>query len=107
MNEKSEYSEAGGDLLTTDTPRIVALLASMERTLEKLERTMKNCKPLLRGEYYLTDREASERLRVTRQTLQEYRNQGKIPYCQLGGKILYRAGDIEKMLEDNYREAYR
>ena len=25
----------------------------------------------------------------------------------LGGKILYRAADIEKMLDDNYREAYR
>ncbi|KAA6319460.1 hypothetical protein EZS27_030651, partial [termite gut metagenome] len=53
-------------------------------------------------ERYLTDKEVSEKLKVSRRTLQDYRNEGKISYCQLGGKILYRESDIEKMLEDNY-----
>jgi excisionase family DNA binding protein len=56
----------------------------------------------LNGERYLTDKEVSEKLKVSRRTLQDYRNEGKISYCQLGGKILYRESDIEKMLEDNY-----
>ena len=30
-----------------------------------------------------------------------------IPYIQLGGKILYRESDIQKILMANYREAYR
>jgi len=105
--DRDRYSDVGNDLITQDTPRIAALLISMDRTLEKLERTMKNSKPLLKGEHYLTDKEVSKRLNVTRQTLQQYRNRGEIPYCQLGGKILYRAGDIEKMLDENYCEAYR
>ena len=37
--------------------------------------------------------------------LQDYRNQERIPYIQLGGKILYKASDIEKLLEDNYHKA--
>ena len=37
---------------------------------------------------------------------QDYRNEGRISYYQLGGKILYRESDIEKMLQENYREAY-
>ena len=32
---------------------------------------------------------------------------GVIPYIQLGGKILYRESDIQKILMPNYREAYR
>ena len=61
--------------------------------------------PLLGGEHYLTDRELSERLKISRRTLQDYRNNGVLPYRQLGGKILYRESDIEKMLQENYRKA--
>ena len=47
------------------------------------------------------------RLKVSRRTLQDYRNEGRIAYIQLGGKILYRESDIERMLADSYRSAYR
>ena len=59
----------------------------------------------LDGEHYLTDRELSGRLKISRRTLQEYRNEGRLPYIQLGGKVLYRESDIEKMLRDGYRKA--
>jgi len=61
----------------------------------------------LNGEKYLTDKEVSEKLKVSRRTLQDYRNQGRIAYIQLGGKILYKESDIEKMLEDNYYKAWQ
>ena len=32
-------------------------------------------------------------------------DQGRIPYIQLGGKILYRQSDIERLLEENYHPA--
>ena len=51
------------------------------------------------GEHYLTDRELSERLKISRRTLQDYRNNGILPYRQLGGKILYRKSDIEGVLQ--------
>ncbi len=34
---------------------------------------------LLGGEHYLTDRELSQRLKISRRTLQDYRNNGKLP----------------------------
>lgn len=107
MNRKPDYMELGGDLITKDNPRILSLFQSLDRVLDRMELMTKNCKPVLKGEHYLTDKEVSERLKITRQTLQEYRNKGKIAYCQFGGKILYRASDIEKMLAANYREAYK
>ena len=66
-----------------------------------------NYRPLLNGERYLTDREVSELLKVSRRTLQEYRNEGILPYIPLGGKVLYRESDLQKVLEEHYHPAYR
>ena len=63
--------------------------------------------PMLDGERFMTDKELCARLQLSRRTLQDYRNNGVIPYIQLGGKILYRESDIQKILMANYREAYR
>ena len=60
-------------------------------------------RPLLGGEHYLTDRELSQRLKISRRTLQDYRNNGILPYRQLGGKIIYRESDIERVLQSYYR----
>lgn len=68
-------------------------------------RTVEN-RPVLGGGRYLTDKEVSAQLKLSRRTLQDYRNEGRISYYQLGGKILYRESDIEKMLQESYQEAY-
>ena len=68
---------------------------------------MANNRPTLGGERFLTDKEVSAWLKVSRRTLQDYRNNGILPYTQVGGKILYRASDIEKTLMKGYKEAYR
>lgn len=76
------------------------------RTLEQLERDLDRCvelsRPTLGGERYLTDRELSERLKISRRTLQEYRSSGGIPYYCVCGKVLYRESDIERVLEEHY-----
>lgn len=72
-----------------------------------LDSAVKDYKPLLNGERYLTDTELSERLKLTKRTLQEYRNSGKIPFYQIGGRILYRESDIEQVLSNNYRAAFK
>lgn len=55
----------------------------------------------------MTDKEVAERLKVSRRTLQEYRNNRKIPFIIFGGKVLYRETDIESMLQENYKKAIR
>jgi len=93
------------DLITKKNEKIIAFFGALEETLSTLETTFDKCKPSLNGERYLTDKEVSEKLKVSRRTLQDYRSVGKLAYVQLGGKILYRESDIEKMLQDNYNEA--
>jgi excisionase family DNA binding protein len=95
------------EIITKDNERVVSFLKSIDRILDNIENLVKNHKPALNGERYLSDKELSERLRISRRTLQDYRNEGRIPFYQLGGKILYKESDIQRALEDGYREAYR
>ena len=60
-------------------------------------------KPLFVGELFLTGKEVCERLYISPRTLQDYRDRKVIPYTQFAGKILYKASDLEKMLELNYK----
>ena len=62
-----------------------------------------NWRPILNNDTFLTDAEVAERLRVTRRTLHEYRDQGIIPYYAIGGKYIYSERDVNKVLMDNYR----
>ena len=93
--------------MTRNNEKVMCLLNRMDRLLENMEYLTENYKPVLGGERFLTDKELSGILKVSRRSLQDYRNEGKIPYIQLGGKILYRESDIEQVLKNGYREAYR
>lgn len=94
------------EVIAKDNERIKALLGSLDKVLVKLENILTNYKPTLNGERFLTDVQVSERLKVSRRTLQQYRSEGRIPYFRFGGKSLYRESDIQKILEKNYCEEW-
>lgn len=81
---------------------IAGALASMRKAMRRASKLAEDYRPVMDGERYVTDRELSDILRVTRGTLQQYRNDGIIPYIQMGGKVLYRESDVEALLERNY-----
>jgi len=95
------------ELINKDNEWIIHFGGRLARLVDNYERLPANSRPTLGGERFFTDKEVSARLKVSRRTLQDYRNEGRIAYIQLGGKILYRESDIEKMLTDGYRSAYR
>ena len=47
---------------------------------------------------WMDNQEVCQQLNISPRTLQDYRNNGIIAYYQLGGKILYKESDIERML---------
>lgn len=103
-NEKS----SGSQVVTPDNnERIKAFFSSLDRLSGLMEKLFTDRRLTLNGESFYTDRELSQKLKVSRRSLQDYRNQGRIPYIQLGGKILYKSSDIEKILEDGYRKALK
>lgn len=88
------------ETITRDNEKVALLLERMDRLMENMESLSENYKLVLGGERFLTDKELSGMLKVSRRSLQDYRNEGRIPYIQLGGKILYRESDIEQVLKN-------
>lgn len=87
--------------------RVKSFFLSLERLSSSMERLFSSRRPTLNGESFYTDKELSQKLKISCRSLQDYRNEGRIPYIQLGGKILYRSSDIEKLLENGYRDTFR
>lgn len=95
-------------LLTPENDmRVRSFFSSLENLSNRVKKIRDNNKPSLDGERYYTDKELAVKLKVSRRSLQDYRNNGILPYTRIGGRILYRASDIERTLMDGYMEAYR
>lgn len=82
------------------------LLQTLKDALAYIEHVMKTHKPLFDGERYLTSEELCSILKISRRSLQDYRNNGVLPFIQLPGKVLFRESDIKKVLEKRFRAAY-
>ena len=95
------------ELILADKGLEVGFIGKLDALLEGIERVGASCKALPSNEQFLTDKEVSAWLKVSRRTLQDYRNNGMIAYYQLGGKILYKESDIERMVMSGYRNAHR
>ena len=92
------------EIVNKESRSVVSFFKSLDRLLDGIQ-TLANHRPSLGGEHYLSDKEVSTRLKVSRRTLQDWRTNGQIAYISLGGKTLYRESDIQTMLERNHRKA--
>ena len=100
MNEEN-------NVITMDTEDVTVLLQNVQKNSKWLSTFLESYSPPLDGERYLTDKEVSELLRVSRRTLQEYRNNRVLPFILLGGKVLYPESGLREVLETNYRRPIR
>lgn len=92
-------------VLTTNDNMIADVLKSIRMSMRKADELAENSFFPLNGELYLTDKDVSARLHISKRTLQEYRNTNILPYFIIGGKVLYRESDIQALLESNYRKS--
>ena len=95
------------ELIFADQELEVGFIGKLDALLEGIERIGGSHKASPSNEQFLTEKEVSAWLKVSRRTLQDYRNNGMIAYYQLGGKILYKESDIERMVMSGYRNAHR
>lgn len=94
------------EIIDKNNHQIVSFFNALTRMTDEIQKLVAVHKPSLNGESYLTDREVSQRLKVSRRTLQDWRNEGKISYIMLGGKILYSESAIQQLLEKHYYKAF-
>jgi len=92
------------EIVNKESLSIVSFFKSLDCMLERIQ-SLANHRPPLGGEHYLSDKEVSTILKVSRRTLQDWRTNGQIAHIALGGKTLYRESDIQAMLERNHRKA--
>ena len=96
-----------GEIIIRTNKEVFQYFDEMKKALTLVDFIKSNYTPSLNGERYMTDTELAEMLKLSKRTLLEYRNSGKIPYYQIGGKILYRESDIERLLAENHKDAFR
>ena len=94
------------EVLTKKHEKVIALLNKLAYAASVLDK-LKKYRPMLNGEYYLTDSLLSKKLNISRRTLQDYRTQGMLSYIKLGGKILYKESDVNNLLMKAYYKAWR
>ena len=87
-----------------EADEMLVVLSALEGVNRRIKEVAQTHKPLFGGEHYLTGKEVCERLYISPRTLQYYRDRKIIPYTQFAGKILYKASDLIKLLEENYRK---
>ncbi len=75
-------------------------------SIEMSEQLIKEYRPMLMGKRFVTDAQLSDNLNISRRTLQDYRDKGKIPFYRLDGKILYDESDVESFLSELYRPKF-
>jgi len=80
-----------------------AVVSALRRVRERIQEVSKMHRPLFGGEHFLTGKEVCERLYISPRTLQDYRDRKIIPYTPFAGKILYKASDLERILEEIYK----
>lgn len=86
-------------------PRVVDLFRRLEKASNLIDKLEAPSRRSFNGQRFVTDRELSERLRISRRTLQEYRSTGTIPYYLICGKILYKESEIQQFLEDSRKQS--
>lgn len=92
------------NVMTADDELIAKALCALRRGTKEVRMLAENYRPPLNGERYMTDKEVAGRLKVSRRTLQEYRNNRVLPFILLGGKVLYPESGLRELLEANYRK---
>ena len=89
--------------LSMETGEMPVVLSALRRVRGRIREVSETHRPLFSGEHFLTGKVVCERLYISPRTLQDYRDRRIIPYTQFAGKILYKASDLEQILEENYK----
>ena len=89
--------------LNMESDEMQLVVSALRGVGKRIVEVAQTHKPLFAGELFLTGKEVCERLYISPRTLQDYRDKRIIPYTQFAGKILYKASDLDRLLEKDYK----
>ncbi|KAA9331139.1 helix-turn-helix domain-containing protein [Adhaeribacter soli] len=76
------------------------------KKLDSIEKAIKAL-PVSASETWLDNEQALKELKVSKRTLQNWRDSGIIAFSQIGHKIYYRQSDIDVMLLKHYNQSFK
>jgi hypothetical protein len=88
------------NVITRDSA-IIADMMSKIRSMENEVEIMMNGN-LSCADKWMTGEEVMQKLQISKRTLQNYRDNGTLPYSMVVGKIYYCRKDIEDLMRKNY-----
>jgi len=56
---------------------------------------------------FLDNQEFLQVMNISKRTAQSWRDEGIVSFSQVGSKIYYRMSDVQKLLDSNYRKAFK
>lgn len=86
------------EITSIETRTYEAIMVSVERFTERIETLCQNCDDKGLQEW-LDNQEVCQLLRISKRTLQTYRDNGILPFSQIGHKMFYRSKDVQKILD--------
>lgn len=86
-------------MITDAFQKVLDKLEHIDRRLDKYP-----AKPL--SETWLDIQETCELLKISKRTLQNYRDNGILPFSQVGGKIYFKVSDLEEHLRSHYVKSF-
>lgn len=94
------------NVITIEEEAFKLLVAKIEN-LEKRFEQIVNKASCPTKERWLDIQDVLQILKCSRRHLQNYRNEGKLPFSQIGQKIYFKSSDVEHFLEKNYKNVRR
>lgn len=89
------------EILDNKSNEIASFFTALDEILDTIGQALKNRTPHLNGEKYLTNKDVCQMLHISKRTLQDWRDTGKIPFIRIKGKILYQESKVLKLLEQS------
>ncbi len=88
--------------MTNEAEEIIAYQKMITKLRNRIEEILQNYRPVMNGEIYLSGEDVCKLLHISKRTLQQYRDDKRLPYIQIGGKIIFKQSDLLTILEQNY-----
>ena len=92
------------EVITIQTEAFKVIMEKIDRIDRKFDSYIQ--KPELKDKWF-DIQEACFLLKVSKRTLSNYRKNGALPYSKVDGKIYFKATDLQRLLEKNYKKIRR
>ncbi|MBU2018517.1 MAG: helix-turn-helix domain-containing protein [Bacteroidetes bacterium] len=87
------------NVITMEAEAFQKIVGHLEAITTKMNQ-QKDTTPL--SDVWMDNQDVCQLLKISKRTLQHYRDSGKIPFSQRGAKIYYKASDIDEFLIETY-----